>query len=93
MKLVPDVRFGSFATDGLVTRLARCPHFPRKLYGAIDPQIYPEGIDGWMVKLDAKPEGGVAFDPKFFVDWPKGQRPHQVRLEAGDCSSDSYCYP
>jgi hypothetical protein len=23
----------------------------------------------------------------------KGRRPHQVRLEGGDCSSDAYCYP
>jgi selenium-binding protein 1 len=46
-----------------------------------------------MVKLNAKPGGGIAFDEKFFIDWPKGQLPHQVRLEGGDCSSDSYCYP
>jgi selenium-binding protein 1 len=46
-----------------------------------------------MVKLDAGPEGGIAFDSKFFVDWPASHRPHQVRLEGGDCSSDSYCYP
>ena len=76
-----------------VSRDGRRVYFTNSLYGAIDPQFYPDGIDGWMVKLDAKPEGGIAFDPKFFIDWPKGQRPHQVRLEAGDCSSDSYCYP
>jgi selenium-binding protein 1 len=23
----------------------------------------------------------------------EGERPHQVRLEGGDASSDSYCYP
>ena len=46
-----------------------------------------------MVKLDAKPDGGITFDPGFFVQWPKPHRPHQVRLEGGDCSSDSYCYP
>jgi methanethiol oxidase len=62
------------------------------LCGAIDPQFYSDGIDGWMVKLDAKPQGGIAFDPKFFVEWPKIHRPHQVRLDGGDCSSDS-CYP
>jgi methanethiol oxidase len=45
------------------------------------------------VKLDAHQDGGIAFDPKFFIDWPKEHRPHQVRLENGDCSSDSYCYP
>jgi len=76
-----------------VSRDGRRVYFTNSLYGAIDPQFYPEGIDGWMVKLDAEPEGGIAFDPKFFIDWPKGRRPHQVRLEAGDCSSDSYCYP
>jgi len=68
-------------------------YFTNSLYGAIDEQFYPEGLEGWMVKLDAKPEGGIAFDEKFFVAWPKSHRPHQVRLEGGDCSSDSYCYP
>ena len=63
------------------------------LYGAVDPQFYPEGIDGWMVKLDAGEDGGIEFDPRFFVSWPKSHRPHQVRLQGGDCSSDSYCYP
>ena len=76
-----------------MSRDGRRVYFTNSLYGAIDPQFYPQGIDGWMVKLDAKPDGGIAFDPKFFIDWPEGQRPHQVRLEAGDCSSDSYCYP
>lgn len=38
-------------------------------------------------------DGGNAFDPSFFVRWPKPHRPHQVRLEGGDCPSDSYCYP
>jgi selenium-binding protein 1 len=75
-----------------VSRDGRRVYFSNSLYGAIDAQFYPEGIDGWMVKLDASP-GGIAFDPKFFVDWPRGHRPHQVRLEGGDCSSDSYCYP
>ena len=60
---------------------------------AIDPQFYPDGIDGWMVKLDVGDNSGIGFDERFFIDWPKGHRPHQVRLEGGDCSSDSYCYP
>ncbi len=76
-----------------ISRDGRRVYFTNSLYGAIDPQFYPDGIDGWMVKLDAKPEGGIEFDPKFFIEWPKSHRPHQVRLEGGDCSSDSYCYP
>jgi selenium-binding protein 1 len=76
-----------------VSRDGRRVYFTNSLYGAIDPQFYEGGFDGWMVKLDAGPDGGIAIDPKFFVDWPKGQLPHQVRLQGGDCSSDSYCYP
>ena len=76
-----------------VSRDGRRVYFTNSLYGAIDGQFYEGGFDGWMVKLDAGANGGLAFDPKFFVAWPKGQLPHQVRLEGGDCSSDSYCYP
>jgi selenium-binding protein 1 len=76
-----------------ISRDGRRVYFTNSLYGAVDPQFYPDGIDGWMVKLDAGADGGIAFDERFFVKWPKPHRPHQVRLEGGDCSSDSYCYP
>ncbi|MBV9245163.1 MAG: selenium-binding family protein [Methylobacteriaceae bacterium] len=76
-----------------ISRDGRRVYFTNSLYGVIDEQFYPEGIDGWMVKLDAGPDGGIGFDPKFFIEWPKSHRPHQVRLQGGDCSSDSYCYP
>src|SRR6202043_719014 len=60
-----------------VSRDGRRIYFTNSLYGAVDPQFYPEGLDGWMVKLDAKPGGGIEFDPKFFIDWPRSHRPHQ----------------
>ena len=63
-----------------VSRDGKRVYFTNSLYGAIDPQFYPDGIEGWMVKLDAKPDGGIAFDKKFFVEWPAPHRPHQVRL-------------
>jgi selenium-binding protein 1 len=66
-------------------------YFTNSLYTPWDAQFYPEGIRGWMVKLDVKPEGGMEIDPKFFVE--SGElRSHQVRLQGGDASSDSYCY-
>jgi selenium-binding protein 1 len=46
-----------------------------------------------MVKLDADPKGGMALDPRFMVETEDGMRPHQVRLQGGDASSDSFCYP
>lgn len=76
-----------------ISRDGQRVYFTSSLYGAIDKQFYPEGLDGWMVKLDVNPQGGISLDPKFFLDWPQGHLPHQIRLEGGDCSSDSYCYP
>ncbi len=76
-----------------ISRDGRRVYFTNSLYGAVDPQFYPAGIDGWMVKLDVGPDGGIDFDQRFFVAWPESHRPHQVRLQGGDCSSDSYCYP
>ena len=66
-------------------------YFTNSLYSPWDAQLYPEGIQSWMVKVDAKPEGGMEIDPEFFVDFGE-LRGHQVRLEGGDASSDSYCY-
>ena len=74
-----------------LSRDGRRIYFTNSLYSPWDAQFYPEGIQGWMVKLDARPEGGMQLDPKFLVDFG-GLRGHQVRLEGGDASSDSYCY-
>jgi methanethiol oxidase len=66
-------------------------YFTNSLYSPWDAQFYPEGVRSWMAKVDAKPEGGMELDPKFFLE--SGElRLHQVRLEGGDTSSDSYCY-
>jgi methanethiol oxidase len=66
-------------------------YFTNSLYAPWDEQFYPEGVKSWLVKLDTKPDGGLDFDPKFFVEFD-GLRSHQVHLEGGDASSDSYCY-
>ena len=75
-----------------VSRDGRRVYLTNSLYASWDSQFYPDGIRGWLTKIDAKPEGGIAVDPDFFVAF-EGERPHQVRLEGGDASSDSYCYP
>ena len=75
-----------------VSRDGRRVYFTNSLYAAWDKQFYPEGIDGWMVKLDVAGNGGIEPDPKFFVKFGD-LRSHQVRLEGGDASSDFYCYP
>lgn len=75
-----------------VSRDGRRVYLTNSLYASWDAQFYPEGIRGWVAKLDARPEGGMAIDPRFFIQF-EGERPHQVRLEGGDASSDSYCFP
>jgi len=75
-----------------VSRDGRRVYFTNSLYVPWDEQFYPEGVKGWMVKLNAKPDGGIAPDPDFFLEF-SGERPHQVRLQGGDASSDSYCFP
>src|SRR5207237_1448839 len=74
-----------------VSRDGRRVYLTNSLYASWDAQFYPEGISGWMTKIDVKPEGGIAVDPDFFVGF-EGERAHQVRLEGGDASSDSYSY-
>jgi selenium-binding protein 1 len=75
-----------------VSRDGRRVYFTNSLYLPWDGQFYPDGIRGWMVKVDVEPDGGMRFDPNFFVDFGD-QRAHQVRLQGGDASSDSYCFP
>ena len=74
-----------------VSRDGKRIYFTNSLYAPWDVQFYPEGIKSWMVKLDAGTEGGMTLDPNFFLEFG-GLRGHQVRLEGGDASSDSYCY-
>lgn len=62
------------------------------LYSPWDAQFYPDGIRGWMVKIDVAPTGGIAFDQRFLLEFEHGLLPHQVRLQGGDASSDSFCY-
>ena len=75
-----------------LSRDGRRVYLTNSLYAAWDRQFYPEGIDGWLVKLDATDDGSLTLDPDVFVEF-SGERPHQVRLQGGDASSDSYCFP
>ena len=61
------------------------------LYRTWDDQFYPDGVRGWLAKVDVNGNGGITLDPAGFVEFD-GMRPHQVHLEGGDASSDSYCF-
>ena len=77
-----------------ISRDGRRVYFTNSLYGAIDPQFYPQRarrLDG-----EARRPGRRRHRTSTRSSSSTGRkphRPHQVRLEGGDCSSDSYCYP
>ena len=73
-----------------VSRDGRRVYLSNSLYGSWDDQFYPDGVGTWVVKLDADADGGLAFDERFFVE--DDLRLHQIHLEGGDSSSDSYCF-
>jgi selenium-binding protein 1 len=75
-----------------ISRDGKRVYVTNSLYDAWDKQFYPDGIDGWLVKLDAGADGSLTADPDLFVPFT-GEKPHQVRLQGGDASSDSYCFP
>jgi methanethiol oxidase len=74
-----------------VSRDGRRLYLTNSLYGPLDAQFYPDGIKGWMAKIDAADNGGITLDESFFLEFDE-LRPHQVRLQGGDTSSDSFCY-
>ncbi|MBO0683384.1 MAG: selenium-binding protein, partial [Candidatus Dormibacteraeota bacterium] len=74
-----------------LSRDGRRLYLTNSLYASWDQQFYPDGIRSWLVKLDADEAGGLTADPEFFVQTEL--RAHQVHLEGGDASSDSYCFP
>ncbi len=76
-----------------VSRDATRVYVSNSLYASWDAQFYPEGIKGWVAKLDASPDGGLELDESFVLQFDEGERPHQVHLQGGDASSDSYCFP
>jgi selenium-binding protein 1 len=78
-----------------VSRDGRRVYFTNSLYGAVDDQFYPDGVGSWMAMANVDPGGGMHLDDKLFLHGEEhfgGRRVHQIRLQGGDASSDSYCY-
>ena len=106
-KLIDKVKIGGIAnpvphpsgknmTGGVqmveLSRDGKRAYFTNSLYKAWDDQFYPTGIQGAMIKVTINPNGGMEIDKDFFVEFD-GLRAHQIRLDGGDCSTDTFCYP
>jgi len=73
-----------------ISRDGKRLYVTNSLYRTWDDQFYPDGIKGWLAKIDVRPNG-IELDRTGVLEFD-GMRPHQVHLEGGDASSDSYCF-
>jgi len=78
-----------------ISRDGKRVYFTNSLYSRWDTQFYPaypKGIPGRQVMCHVGENGGIELDAKFCVDFGDEYAAHQVRLQGGDCSTDSFCY-
>ena len=75
-----------------ISRDGRRVYFTNSLYSTWDDQFYAGGVPGQMVMCHAGENGGLTLDPHFLVAFGGGYRAHQIRLEGGDCSTESFCF-
>jgi selenium-binding protein 1 len=92
----PDERLAGGPQMVEVSRDGKRVYVTNSLYGSWDDQFFPDGVGAWQAKIDVDTSaGGMTLDPRFFPhgDEFRGLRVHQTRLQGGDASSDSYCFP
>ena len=76
-----------------ISRDGKRVYWTNSLYSTWDDQFYPDGVPGAEVMANASASGGLELAKDYWVSFPDGYRAHQIRLEGGDCSTDSFCYP
>jgi len=76
-----------------ISRDGKRVYWTNSLYSTWDDQFYPGEGGGAMVMADVAENGDFTLNKDFWVKFPDGYRSHQIRLEGGDCSTDSFCFP
>jgi selenium-binding protein 1 len=76
-----------------ISRDGKRVYVTNSLYSSWDRQFYPDGMPSAQLLFHAGESGGITLDKGFLVDFGSDYGAHQVRLEGGDCSTDSFCYP
>ncbi len=76
-----------------ISRDGKRVHFTNSLYSSWDTQFYGAPLAGRQVMCHVGDQGGLTLDEKFAVDFGPHYSAHQIRLQGGDCSTDSFCYP
>ena len=76
-----------------ISRDGKRVYWTNSLYSTWDDQFYPGDRGAAMVMANVGEDGAFTLDENFWTEFPEGYRSHQIRLEGGDCSTDSFCYP
>lgn len=75
-----------------ISRDGQRVYFTNSLYSTWDDQFYAGGVPGQMVLCHNRPGGAFECDRDFLIETGPSQRAHQIRLEGGDCSTESFCF-
>ena len=75
-----------------ISRDGKRVYFTNSLYSPWDEQFYPDGVKELDGEGRRRPEGRDEARREVLCSSSTVLRAHQVRLEGGDASSDSYCY-
>jgi methanethiol oxidase len=75
-----------------ISRDGKRVYFTNSLYSTWDAQFYPDGVPGAQAMCHVDASGGLRLDSEFCVEFGPEYGAHQVRLQGGDCSTDSFCY-
>ena len=76
-----------------VSRDGRRVYLTNSLYARWDAQFYPEGIDGWLVKLDAGEDGSLSVDPDLFVEFDGRAAAPGAPRRRRRVARTRYCFP
>ncbi len=76
-----------------ISRDGKRVYWTNSLYSTWDTQFYPAGVPAAQVMAHVNQQGGISLAEDYWVKFPEGYAAHQIRLEGGDCSTDSFCYP
>ena len=74
-----------------LSRDGRRVYVTNSLYSPWDAQFYPDGIKGWMAKVDVRDGGELSLDERCFVQFTACDRT-RYGCRAAALSSDSFCY-
>ena len=99
VKAAPVINVSWVSAKSSLVSISNLPGLSGRVAVAIRPSGLPvlkmKGSEaaGNGIATAANVSGGLELEKDYWVSLPDGYRAHEIRLEGGDCSTDSFCYP